>query len=95
MTLTEFLLARIAEDKAVARSIDADPYGVFKLHGGRRLQWVAMGFDRPWQSGRDRILAECDAKRAIVGTGEFATHAMKCVAAVYADHPDYQGEWAP
>lgn len=65
MTLAEFLSARIAEDEAVARSIDADPYGVFRKHGGTLLRWVALGLDRTWLNGKDRVLRECEAKRQI------------------------------
>ena len=81
MTITEFLLARIAEDEALASY-----YG------------MALG--------TKRVLAECSAKRAIVewcDKGIVAMgahhakdemHLAKCIAAAYADHPDYQEAWA-
>lgn len=51
-----------------------------------------------------RVLAECTAKRAIIenipkagdvfdargGTSEYV---LRCLATVYADHPDYRQEW--
>ncbi|GAA1138517.1 DUF6221 family protein [Nocardioides aquiterrae] len=89
MTLTDFLLARIAEDVAGAEAADAVP--------------APWGF---WDDGR--VLAECEAKRRIVGlhgrvdpcdahdgatleTVECDT--LRALAAVYADHPDYREEW--
>lgn len=61
MTLTEFLLARIAEDEAVAR-----------LAESRRRDhlWVVTGMDDAVGVDYDpaRLLAECEAKRRIVRT---------------------------
>ena len=68
-TITEFLEARIAEDEAVARRV-ADGPGE---PGGHGMWSVAIGV-----SGNDakfahvasdpaRVLAECAAKRAIIG----------------------------
>lgn len=51
-----------------------------------------------------RVLAECQAKRAIIEqvsdiewTGSYAVRdvVLGHLAAVYADHPDYQPEWRP
>lgn len=87
VTLTEFLLARIAEDEEFARghlTIDLD----FWPH---------------------RMLAECAAKRRIVEACSALEDkvldnnlwfidqhdAILCaLAAVYADHPDYDPTWA-
>jgi len=159
MTLTQFLLARIAEDEAVARaaSTDLDPNWWEKSEHARVY---AGDWDRVVQGGeieagpnlrRDplahiarhdpaRVLAECEAKRAIIafheswpvlveGPMEFgpvdgtdphaiayrATHQiawatqaeyvkrfgteppttpmLRALAAVYADHPDYDEVW--
>ena len=48
----------------------------------------------------ERVLAECAAKRSIVERAElagtkFAMFTLFDLAAVYADHPDYQDEWRP
>lgn len=65
MTLAEFLLARIAEDEAVARWAQADAWDeTAGIHG----------FEDPWPSHLAfaehltpaRVLAECEAKRQIV-----------------------------
>ncbi len=49
--LSEFLLARIAEDEALCREEIADGYGGWQHESG-------------WSSGR--VLAECEVKRRIV-----------------------------
>lgn len=117
MTLTEFLLARIAEDVAVAESITLDPDGVAQ-HFGKAgwVQWFALTVNRPWRGGVASVLAECQAKRRIVeqidmaignAAGEWDTEAGwiadgveeelvavgRVLAAVYADHPDYDPAW--
>jgi hypothetical protein len=68
MTLTEFLLARIAEDEALAVTclrVDSD---VSSLHG-----WVEMGGEDTDTAvalfsrfNPARVLAECEAKRQII-----------------------------
>ena len=111
MTLTEFLLARIAEDEG-------------KIHGdwsdGRGLHIIT-------EEMFDRMLAECEAKRRIVGIHELdpievyswgttgggcglcdhscetggdtwghdPCETLKALALPYADHPDYRQEWKP
>lgn len=105
MTITEFLLARIAEDEALMRDCphmgcyedDADPEGM--IHGPRCPA---------------RVLAECAAKRAIVELaakadeieGDLAMEwpryqdshigdrLLAALASVHADHPDYDPSWA-
>lgn len=108
-TLTDFLLARIAEDEA-----DAEAHPDPNMWDGNPRGW----FDP------DRVQAECDAKRRILklheprdwdegvgpdvpkgtpvcttcGDGEFWSVAHPCdtlrlLALPYADHPDYREEW--
>jgi Family of unknown function (DUF6221) len=65
MTLTEFLLARIAEDEAVARA--AIEAGGAPASASR----IFTSLLRPTGTVEvppDRVLAECAAKRAIVAT---------------------------
>ena len=59
MTLTEFLLARIAEDEAVAKA--AHP----SSGDDTWILWVCDEFMHV-ATGEDRVLAECEAKRRIV-----------------------------
>jgi hypothetical protein len=79
MTLTEFLLARIAEDEAVARQAPIDARRVSN-DLGRSNPWEAeVTTDETWGANGEvsltasRMLAECAAKRQIVYQAEFAT----------------------
>lgn len=87
MTLTEFLLARIAEDEKAA-DLDED------------LGHISS-------DGYARALRDCEAKRELVklfGYAESfdtahrvgwypAVRAIRSLASVYSDHPDYLPEW--
>lgn len=79
LTLTEFLLARIAEDEAAARSGQHWRYrqygqrmGGEVYHGSALIaeDWVGTGFygwsEHIARHDPARVLAACDAKRAIV-----------------------------
>ena len=97
-TLTEFLLARYAEDEAAAR--DA-------LEQGSEPEpepWLAVG----WPSsehpgpvvlvGPERFLAECEAKRRIIDAAEdlhSRRFILEALALPYANHPDYDEAWRP
>jgi hypothetical protein len=108
MTLTEFLLARIAEDEAAAeRGRSHNGGGTFANDNyGYLLVQPA------------RVLAECAAKRQAIeaawgdqvqiegewghcqGREEMSVKddnpaVVEHLAAVYADHPDYREEWRP
>ena len=96
--LTEFLLARIAEDYADAMS-------------GWRWKALPVG---EYERLQARVLRECEAKRELVDdftvldadykasrldsteSRRFqALVAMSRAASVYADHADYREEWKP
>jgi hypothetical protein len=72
MTLTEFLLARIAEDEAVAKEFDRElerDFGSPKAAAlSSDLAVIGSGYmDYPALSiDSTRVLAECEAKRRIV-----------------------------
>jgi hypothetical protein len=103
-SLTEFLLARIAEDEVAAEragsftpwdeTFQNDNYGHLTIQPAR-------------------VLAECAAKRRIVeelvlpyiaerrrlmngqpSWGDEHPDLLRILAAPYADHPDYREEWA-
>lgn len=105
MTLTGFLLARIAEDVAEDKRIDETPPG--------SVYDVDVSIIHPIC---DRVLAECEAKREIIGLidAEWEAYAELDVlgewnlsrrdaleqilfrlAAPYAGHPDYDEAWRP
>lgn len=90
MTLTKFILARIAEDEAIAN----DHRYIWSTDVGEPLQ-------KP-----SRVLAECEAKRGIMAecdgwdreldqAGAVADTVLRVLATIWADHPDYRPEeWA-
>lgn len=116
--LTDFLLARIAEDEEAAGALAADGH---READGRVLSVSGTGVDWPDRWNPARVLAECEAKRRIVetavhlraeqdqhfgtpvttevavaiGASSAADIIVKCLAVVYADHPDYREEWRP
>lgn len=110
-TLPEFLLARYAEEEAVAIATrDAHDPLIWSASDYGDTAW---GMDGPVDgpSGYEsivvapaRVLAECEAKRQIVEMADFADEpgawpvyvkVLELLASVYADHPDYREEWRP
>jgi hypothetical protein len=91
MTITEFLEARIAEDESRANAWQS------RLDDLTIPAYMIGGTLNP-----SSLLAECAAKRAIVAQvsdvkwGGYAVRdvILGHLSAVYADHPDYQPEWA-
>ncbi len=104
-TLTKFLLARIAEDGAVAREAgDSGP-----VTHGRRSELTQV-WDRDYgpvegsiEIDSLRVLAECEAKRQIVEHCDYDhlalspgdPYVLQLLALPYADHPDFREEWRP
>ena len=109
MTITEFLLARIAEDEALASKLARFDKGHYSP--GTQIYTGSAWVHSPLTTAR--VLAECATKRAIIGLAakvedaedamarEWATAEvlapaiLHALAAVYADHPDYRQEWQP
>jgi hypothetical protein len=58
--LTEFLLARIAEDENWAK--DASPWATGSRNEGKPLDWQR----HMWNWSPARVLAECEAKRGAI-----------------------------
>jgi hypothetical protein len=91
ITLTDFLLARIAEDRTWARQRrDED----FRKH--------RISAHRPHLAPDDaeRVLAQCSAWLRIVeacsaADGALGDGVLRALASVYADHPDWREEWRP
>ena len=105
-TLSDFLLARFAEDEAVARRVTLDD-GTWS--------WASVDFNfseaaehgNRWSPAR--VLAECEAKRRIVEWAESppcwyapcglanqveSTDALlRALALPHADHPDFDPAW--
>ena len=87
MTLTAFLLARIAEDERDG----------WEVH----IQGCPSVRDTPFPCECNypaRVLAECESKRRIVemavdGYEYNPNPTLRYLAAVHADHPDWREEW--
>ena len=95
MDLSEFLLARIAEDEGAALLIrDGDDW-----HAPDECTVCdATRAARDKYGDPARVLAECEAKRRIVeheidSTGLSDGYYARLLATPYADHPDYNPEW--
>jgi hypothetical protein len=103
MTLTDFLLARIAEDETNLREMTNPREAAVRVEGASAPE--VRHFANP-----DRVLAECEAKRRIVEAhrewddNDWQSPAyfsapmdlvLSLLALPYADHPDYREEWKP
>ena len=96
MTITQFLLARIADDEAVARdafgavpggkwmAAEADYEGisVWADDGDTSYGYATTTTDHIARHDPARVLAECAAKRAIVELAEYADEAQGGGAAI-------------
>lgn len=131
MTITEFLLARIAEDETAARlcaemfpppwdasdrgwrvriyaadvptpDLSSDDEGamstrnpvVMEVEPDRHIEdsrWLSERVEHVRRHDPARVLRECEAKRRIVE--QHAAPAIAALAAIYADHPDYEEGW--
>lgn len=99
MMLAEFLLARVAEDEAVAERLRrpsvGDPWGW--QPNPHPLTTCGHGATQVHVNPA-RVLAECEIKRRVLDMG-WATEDLEELTAVlalpYADHPDYREEWRP
>lgn len=98
--LTEFLLARIAEDEAVALAADGGEAPTTHLLGF--LAGSALSEGDRLAVHPARVLAECEAKRRIVadltdsGQARLDIDGERIVAFLalpYADHPSWREEW--
>lgn len=93
-TLTEFLLARIADAQADALELGRLRFSPGTPHikaARKRILQTEAAHRRIVNASRDYSpeLSEGD-------NGEWAFgHVLRILAAVYADHPDYLPEWRP
>ena len=79
-SLSEFLLARIAEDQA--------RYELLPLDGFDNTQLLAEC------EAKRRIVAECARQISLVSIQQdLADEVLRNLASPHADHPDYREEW--
>lgn len=87
--LSEFLLARIAEDEERATRFlpAAGPARVLAECAAKRriVEMHSQDTDRDW------CLQGCGMRSGWTG---YPCDTLKALAAVYDDHPDYRAEWA-
>jgi hypothetical protein len=90
VTLTEFLLARIAEDEEDARSVHWEDAGIGS-DDPIRSRWLAEC------EAKRRIVEGMTVTAEVEGGGyEIALRdALRALALPFADHPDYREEWRP
>lgn len=101
MTLTEFLTARLDEDEALAQAARED----YRMD----LRMARDMAQHSARHNPARVLREVEAKRAILArhTKEvwdgscfdcaepYPCPTVRAIAAVYADHADYDEAWRP
>jgi hypothetical protein len=110
MTLAEFLLARIGEDEAVAQGLterdvfaptqgpdmarvhEDDEYAALHVGAGRVLAECAAKRTIIELHGNGE--AWCDYCADYGYNVDDRCVTVQALAAVYADHPDYQADWA-
>jgi hypothetical protein len=111
LTLTEFLLARIAEDEDRANLASATQwFTTHNIQGRATKQYGTLTAEFMIRWDPARVLAECEAKRQIVaqcvdglrcdmecleGHGGNFDDILGALALPYTDHPDYCEEWRP
>jgi hypothetical protein len=108
--LTDFLLARIAEDSTVAYAAHQDAQllaPITQVLTGRPDEDRRLAHIYRWSPAR--VLAECAAKRGLVEdylaqlnsnrSGWDARtprdYPLRAIALPYADHPEYREDWRP
>jgi hypothetical protein len=98
MTITEFLLARIAEDEADVRSHFCERGFEVRMlaecAAKRAIVELAVAvqntIEGEWGGGKDVTIDNAEEwDRDYLGW-----EMLQTLAAVYKDHPDYQPEWA-
>ena len=109
MTITEFLEARITEDELLLDASRTGEWIVFdravaECAAKRAIIDVHHPHDHGGEHGDAVFCDECqwdhgdDSPRidnqSVEGFGTHPCRTLALLAAIYADHPDYQQEWA-
>ena len=102
--LTEFLLARIAEDEREAGDADEARLWQWSQHG----HMIIADAGHMQRFTPSRMLRECEAKRRIVDEharhkgdcdrdyqyGDHPCSTLRALASAYSDHPHYDPAWS-
>ena len=108
MTIIEFLEARIAEDEALARQEDEDyadttllpTYDSYHQYNWNTARVLAECAAKRAIIEQHRVAQWFSVPEGCVTCREhavpvqFPCSTVRALASVYADHPDYQQEWA-
>jgi hypothetical protein len=95
MTLTEFLTARLDEDEADARGDDGSPTPIGMWDPDRVLAEVAAKRAIVDMAGRSFVPSDAEVVPGMSPTQTMAWLNLTYLAALYADHPDYDEAWRP
>jgi hypothetical protein len=96
MTLTEFLLSRIAEDEARVYGIHSGSGDPDFFWGPDRIRAECEAKRRIVERYRRHERDVTPPGVALDDTARFALEdTMRDLAQTYADHPDYRQEWKP
>lgn len=94
VSLTDFLLARIAEDEAAVRPNICTPQRVVdRMLADCEAKRAAIQWEADRQIGWEASFV--DAGFYVALRDSLDTKFLRIMAAVYADHPDYREEWRP
>ena len=100
LTLTSFLLARIAEDEAAWSGgldlVTRPDFARLSRHMLARCRADRRAIDAAW-SDHEWIEGEwgmCQSREQMDAKGD-VPEVVAHLASVYADHPDYRDEWKP
>lgn len=94
MTLTDFLLARIAEDEIVGHHLAQ--YGPRRAKRSTRMLAECEAKRRIVETATaSREAGVYTAVPMVVGMANGLDVAISILATAYADHPDYRAEWRP
>ena len=101
-TLTDFLLARIAEDEAEGARAETGPPRSYEQDGDPIVEYQISWTIQP------RLLVEARVKRELLALhsqydldesgephGREDCTTLRLLALPYASHPDYRDEWRP
>jgi hypothetical protein len=94
MSLTEFLLARIAEDEAAWWGVTLGPRKSAECEAKRRV--VGRAIEAEAAAGawtHERLKADARSPLPEWSRRDACVEAAADLAAVYSDHPDYRDEW--
>lgn len=93
MTITDFLLARIAMDKVVWREMSKHDAAIGMPGLGERLLRECEAKRRIVETFPIPFIADPPDGVELSDVAQVAVDVLRALAAVYVDHPDYDSKW--